>query len=132
MRILLMAAVVVSLTALTGPVLAQQKNKAAVKADGKVATAEEVDAKTRWPIARKDRRRSMPLSGSAPSCLPMTVLDHKDQGALKQACFILGQIGSSKSVPALERTAGNKNKEVAAAATSAIAAIKDREIGASK
>jgi HEAT repeat protein len=81
-------------------------------------------------IERPKVTEALVLMGPKAETAVLKVLDNKDQAAVRQACFILMQIGTSKSLPALERVStASPNRETAATAASAIDAIKDRQAG---
>jgi HEAT repeat protein len=78
-------------------------------------------------IERAKVTEALVLMGPKAESALLKVLDNKDQGTVRQACFVLLQIGTSKSLPALQKATASKNRETAATAASAIEAIKDRE-----
>jgi hypothetical protein len=80
-------------------------------------------------IERPKVTEALVAMGPKAEAAVLKVLDNKDQGAVRQACFILMQIGTSKSLPALERITRSKKKDTAATAASAIEAIQDRQAG---
>jgi hypothetical protein len=106
--------------------------KGSIVALGRLQHEKAIPAMIRDLESGKDRPQvTEALVAMGPKAEPavIKVLDHKNQGVVRQACLILTQMGTSKSLPALGRIAGSKNKGSAVAAANAIDAIKDREAG---
>lgn len=103
--------------------------KGSIVALGRLQYEKAIPTLIRYVDLGRDREQvtlALVAMGPRAEAAVIKALDSKDQGAVRQACLILTQMGTSKSLAALGRVTRGKNKQTAAAAESAIEAIKDR------
>ena len=105
------------------------ERKGAITALGRVGFAKAIPHLIRSVQSGRDRElagQALVDMGPSAEAAVLKVLEDKDTGAVRKACWVLMQIGGKESLPALEKVAQNRDRSVAASAASALRAIKDR------
>src|SRR5262245_55272658 len=104
--------------------------KGSIVALGRLQHEKAIPTLVRYIESGRDRQQvtlALVAMGPRAEAAVIKALDSKKQEAVRQACTILMQIGTGRSVSALGKIARGKNKNTATIAESAIEAIRDRK-----